>query len=335
MSKTSWVPITLFIPLLGLSTACESGEDTDRTGAGDTDDTDTDDTDTDVAEHSPGDITCQDEPGDGNWKRTLEEWVSEDGTTFTYSRPFQYCSDVPSIAQSPDGTLVSTFQYFVGRDDETTWDKVAMRKSTNGGQSWSPAEPILLNEFPEGHGRPFDPTITYDTTGEQWRLFFSMSLTGQTRLDETICTYSAASEDGLHYTFEEGERYCADGRAVIDPAVTALDDTWYYIAPSGAPQDGAHFATSTDGLNFTAAAIIPSDKHHNWTGNVVAVDGSLRFYGAESLYANGNYLWWSSSADGGVTWSDFQQTDIPAGKDPGVVRLAEGTWLLHVPTKVD
>jgi len=151
-------------------------------------------------------------------------------------------------------------------------------------------------------------------------------------LDDTFCTHSAVSDDGVAYTYESGERFCTDGRAVIDPAVGYLDGTWYYEAPRGAPQEGGHFATSTDGVTFVEGTAIPSDRNHRWTGNFVPVDGNLRFYGAEVLFPSGNFLWWSESADGGGSWSDYTRIDVPAGKDPGIVRRDDGSFILLVPT---
>jgi beta-xylosidase len=286
-----------------------------------------------LVEHDAGDIACQNESGEGPWQENLVEWFSEDGTTFTSRRTFQYCADVPSIAEHPDGTLIAVFQSFPDRSNDNIWDKIAVRMSINQEDNWSVATPIELEEFPSGAGRPFDPTITYDPEGNGWRLYFSMSLTGQRRLDGSICTHSAYSTDGRVFTYEPGTRYCAEGRAVIDPAVVVHQETWFYTAPNGAPADGAHFATSIDGLSFTAGGVLSSDKHHNWTGNLVSTSEGLRFYGAESLFTSGNFLWWASSNDAGIAWSDYQQTNIPAGKDPGVTQLHNGSWLILVPTK--
>jgi len=266
------------------------------------------------------------------WKRTLVEWRSTDGTHFTEHRTFQVCADVPSIARDGAGMMVTAFQGFEVRTDDARWDKVAVRLSRDDGETWSGLTFIDLVDFPADSVRPFDPTITYDAAGSQWRMYFSMSLGSSPILDDTFCTHSAVSDDGVAYTYESGERFCTDGRAVIDPAVGYLDGTWYYEAPRGAPQEGGHFATSTDGVTFVEGTAIPSDRNHRWTGNFVPVDGNLRFYGAEVLFPSGNFLWWSESADGGGSWSDYTRIDVPAGKDPGIVRRDDGSFILLVPT---
>jgi hypothetical protein len=81
-------------------------------------------------------------------------------------------------------------------------------------------------------------------------------------------------------------------------------------------------------------APVPSDENHAWTGNFTEVDGSLRFYGREVLLPGGNLLWWSSTSDG-HSWSGYTQTNIPAGKDPGILRLNDGSFMILVPTHME
>jgi hypothetical protein len=226
------------------------------------------------------------------------------------------------------------FQGFEDPDDDARWDHIAVRMSEDGGDNWSPVSFITRSGFPEGSGRPFDPTITWDADSEGWRMYFSLGFNGK-MLDDSVCTYSAYSMDGVDFVFEDGSRFCNDSHAVIDPAVIQIDGTWVYIAPRGAPQDGAFFATSPDGLNFDEGDAVSSDMNHNWTGNFALVDGGLRFYGGESVKPQGNFIWWASSDDKGSTWSDYTQTNIPAspyGKDPGIIQRPDGTWLMVVPT---
>lgn len=85
-------------------------------------------------------------------------------------------------------------------------------------------------------------------------------------LDSIVNTYSAVGTDGVHFRFEPGARYDHATRPVIDPAVIHSNATWLFLAPIGAPQEGAYQAISMDGLNFTSLQNIPSDNQHNWTG---------------------------------------------------------------------
>ncbi len=323
--------IPLFFVSILFLTACadeeSSPEDTHH-------DTATDPT----AEHDAGDLSChegvEDMSGQQAHEYDLVEWHSEDGTHWTEKRLFQACADVSSLASDGAGTVIVAFQNFQNRGDDSRFDKVALRRSSDGGVSWDDAEPANLIGLPPEAARPFDPTVVWDPSGSQWRLYFSMSMSGSMELDENVCTHSAVSENGVDFMYETGERFCDTGRPVIDPAVGLLDGIWYYSAPRGAPQEGAHLASSPDGLNFTAGPDVASDANHAWTGNFVEVDGVLRFYGREGLYPDGNVLWWSSTTDG-ITWSDYTQTDIPAGKDPGLLRREDGSFVILVPTPMD
>ena len=285
----------------------------------------------DAGPHNAGDTACQSVEGDGPWQRSLVEWRSKDGTFFTEHRTYQVCADVPSIASDGSGLMITAFQGFESYNDEDRWDKIGVRLSRDEGESWSDLTFIDLVSFPTGSVRPFDPTITYDVISGAWRMYFSMSLGSSTALDNTFCTHSAVSDDGITYTYEADARFCNEDRAIIDPAVGFLDGTWYFAAPRGAPQDGAFFATSPDGITLTEREPIPSDKNHNWTGNFVATGGNLRFYGAEGLFPTGNFLWWAETSYGGESWSDFTRTDVPAGKDPGIIQRSDGTFILLVP----
>ena len=299
--------------LLGSLAACVSvigdDEDTpsdDDDSAGDDDESAGGDDDSGgndaIAEHDPGDLSCHegfdDRPGTQAHEHDLIEWRSEDGTTWTEHRLFQACADVPSMARNGEGVWLVAYQSFQDRGDDSRFDKVSLRRSSDGGETWGESAPANLLGFPPEAARPFDPTITWDPAGAQWRMYFSMSMSGNLELDENVCTHSAVSENGVDFNYEAGTRFCATGGAVIDPAIGRLDGTWYYSAPRGAPQDGAHLATSNDGLAFTEGVSVPSDNNHAWTGYFVEVDGVLRFYGREVLIPSGNVLWWSRRRTG-------------------------------------
>lgn len=321
----------------GGPTADDSGGDDSPADEGGSDTASGDDSgDPDTPEeHYSGDPACHDAfetmEGIQPHEYDIVEWRSEDGTTWVEHRMFQTCADVPSIASNDEGTLFMAFQNFQDRDDDSLFDKIALRRSDDGGDTWGEVTGANLIDFPSEAGRPFDPTIVWDAAGSVWRLYFSMNSAGGTELDENVCTHSAQSENGVDFTYESGTRYCAVEGHVIDPAVVWMDGTWYYSAPRGAPQEGAHFATSADGRVFERTDPIPSDENHAWTGNMVVVDESLRFYAREVLLPDGNLIWWSSFTEG-TGWSDYVQTNIPAGKDPGIIRLADGTFMILVPT---
>jgi hypothetical protein len=256
----------------------------------------------------------------GPWNSPLRMAWSTDGRTFAPSTVFQDSSGVPCVIRWRGDSLVCVFQWFREPRTAPTWDRVAVKFSADAGVTWSEPTPIVVHGLPQRYQRPFDPTVV--VVNGRLRLYFSssdgMPVGGLTSI---VNTYSAISDDGVKYTFEPDARYDIADRPVIDPAVVFFNDLWHYSAPRGAPQEGAHHATSTDGLTFTPAAPYPSDMQHNWTGNYTRVnDTTLRFYGS------GPQLWFAESADA-MTWGPYQSTGVNGG-DPSVVALAPGRWLM-------
>ncbi len=257
------------------------------------------------------------------WKKALRIATSSDGTTFGAATVFQDSSGVPCLIRLSTGVLVTAFQWFPAPQYGPGWDSIAVKFSTDNGLSWSSPTSTNFSGIPRGYRRPFDPTIV-ETDAGQIRMFFSSGI-GMGPLDANVNTYSAISNDGINYIFENNARFDVLNKEVIDPACVKFKGLWHYTAPIGAPQDGAYHATSTDGLNFTPLANIPSDMQHNFTGNLmVNSSNEMRFYGS-----SGNALWWASTTDG-TNWSGFTNTNVmpSAGGDPAVVKLPNGTYIM-------
>ncbi|MFH1161604.1 MAG: T9SS type A sorting domain-containing protein [bacterium] len=96
---------------------------------------------------------------------------------------------------------------------------------------------------------------------------------------------------------------------------------WHYLAPIGAPQEGAFHFISGNGLQFNSTPNIPSDPQHNWTGNLmIENDNEMRFYGC------GPCIWYRSTPDGGQCLPPVN-TNIHGG-DPGVVKTGPGHYVM-------
>jgi hypothetical protein len=266
----------------------------------------------------PGDRPPQ-PPRGGPWEHDLMARRGADGSQFDAEEIFQAAAGVPSVIRDGKGRLIAAFQWFPERPSPH-FDRVAVRISTNGGQSWGKPEPIEIEGLPERYTRPFDPTLALLPDG-RIRIYFSSNPTGRMSLDGNTATYSAISKDGVRYTFEPGARFAVPGRIVIDCAVLRLGDQWHYTAPIGRPEDGAYHAVSKDGLTFTRQAEIPSVEGVNWTGNLVAYEEGMRFYGGSR-----RGLWWAFSRDG-VQWSRPTFLSVRGG-DPAVVAVSKGKYLL-------
>jgi hypothetical protein len=259
--------------------------------------------------------------GSPPWERPLKIAGSSDGITFTPPAVFQDSAGVPSAVKWKGDTIACVFQWFRQPMNSPTWDRVAVKFSYDNGFSWSQPVPVIVNGIPPNYQRPFDPTLVV-INSDSMRIFFSSSDGMPTAgLDSTINTYSAVTTDGINYTFEPGARFDHPTNRVIDPAVIIFNGQWNYLAPIGAPQDGAFHCTSQDGLTFTQQADYSSDPMHNWTGNFLEESSSeLRFYGS------GQLLWFNTTSDG-FNWNGYTNTNLTGG-DPTVVKAGLNAYLI-------
>ncbi|NUO02377.1 MAG: T9SS type A sorting domain-containing protein [Saprospiraceae bacterium] len=262
-------------------------------------------------------ITAQSNPP---WRRPLMTATSTDGITFDAPVIFQDSSGVPSVIKWKGDTLVCVFQWFRLPVGSASWDRVAVKYSYDNGLTWTTPQPIQIAGFPPNYQRPFDPTLAV-LSADSMRLYFSSSVgLPPMGLDASINTYSAVTTDGLHYAFEPEPRVDVADNKVIDPAVIRFNQSWHYIAPIGAPQQGAYHFVSPDGIHFSQVANIPSDNAHNWTGNYMLNNNELRFYGS------GPMIWYNSTGNGGV-WNGFVATNLNGG-DPSVVQVAPNHYVI-------
>lgn len=259
-------------------------------------------------------------PPGGPWEQDVLLYTSHDGTTFQEAGTFEPYAGVPCVIQDAKGRLLAVFQWFP-MDDQKAFDHVAVKISTDSGKTWSTPQSIIVSGYPSDLIRPFDPTLVLLEDGK-FRIYFSGNQKGpQNRPGIAVPkTYSALSDDGINYIFEEGIRFTVSGKPVVDPALAKLGDTWHYYSPIG-PNQGFYHATSKDGLNFKREADITTLG--DGIGNVVAYQDGIRFYAGSR-----RGLWWSFSKNG-FDWEKPVMTGIKGG-DPGVV-WAEKNKLLLIP----
>jgi hypothetical protein len=262
---------------------------------------------------------AQSQPGGGPWEHDLLLYRSADGEAWTRAGTFVEAGGVPSLIRLAGGRLLAAFQWFPQEDAEH-FDRVAVKWSDDGGETWTEPQPVRVEGLPVGFQRPFDPTLTQLADGHI-RLYFSCGPRRQGGLDEGVATYSALSADGIDYAFEPGARFWTIGRPVIDCAVARTGDRWHYCAPIGRPEEGAYCATSADGLSFARLRDLPAEAGQNWTGNLLTGGDGLRFYGTSP-----RGVWWAESKNG-VEWTPPRYTSVRGG-DPAVAQTSQGDWLL-------
>jgi hypothetical protein len=132
-------------------------------------------------------------PGSNPWERDLMIRSSNDGNSFGPERLFSRASGVPSIVRDQRGRLIAALQWFP-QNDPANWDRVAVKISQDGGNTWSEPQPIRVQDFPEGFSRPFDPTLAVLDDG-RIRIYFSSNPNGRQTLEAGVATFSAISND--------------------------------------------------------------------------------------------------------------------------------------------
>ncbi len=267
----------------------------------------------------------QGEEGNGPWNNSLElTWMDGEGEVLSEGETLVEAGGVPSLIEDSEGRLIAAFQWFDCEDAET-FDKVAVSFSEDQGESWSDPEPIEIANFPEGYQRPFDPTLVLLEDG-RIRIYYTSNSKGMSTFGPDTNIYSALSEDGIHYTFEEGERFDLEEDAAFDSAVGYWNGLWHLTTPKndGVPSSGeAHHGTSEDGLAFEVLDPIQLEEKMNWTGNFLAKADGLYFYGTPGPNSKGN---WFTKTEDGETWSPAEIMESSAG-DPGVVCIEEDRCL--------
>jgi len=242
---------------------------------------------------------------------------------------------VPTLARLADGRLLAAFQHFP-RDDRAAFDRVAASYSSDQGRSWSPPQAIRIHDIDPDLARPFDPTLVVLPDG-RIRIYFTSNRRSGPRFG-TPEIYSAISSDGLTYRFEPGVRFAIAGRRVIDSAVAIHEGQFHLIVPDngmeelgdirgsdrhGPAEGSGYHAVSRDGLRFERQPDIRLPVRGRWLGNLVSDGGRLVFFGT------GPGPWPVMSADGHGWQAATTNIAVP-GADPGVVRLADGSWLFVV-----
>lgn len=134
--------------------------------------------------------------------------------------------------------------------------------------------------------------------------------------------YSAVSQDGVHFTQEQGVRFTYDG-INTDPDVFRVGDRWVMLASQGRRQI---LATSDDGLTFTYQGEVDMGGSVSSTFPIAGV--------LTTFYCDDRGGISAAQTKDGATWSQGQpvlRNDNPLKEmlcDPTVVQLPNGTYKL-------
>ena len=280
----------------------------------------------DPAAQSYQEICVRGEEKKGPWNNDLlMTWLDENGSPKQDDEIFVEAGGVPTLIQDADNRLIAAFQWFPC-DDSTAFDQIAVSISSDNGASWGDPKVISIEDYPEDFLRPYDPTLTLLSDGQIRLYFTSFSMAEKGQLSNI---YSAISDDGLNFVFEEGARFDLSDAAAYDSAVGYWNGLWHLITPKNedGPTGEAYHATSTDGLEFETLAPIDLSEDINWTGNFYAKNDAIFFYGTPGRLSDGSVNNWFTFSTDGETWSAPESLDINFG-DPALVCIENNSCLV-------
>jgi len=181
---------------------------------------------------------------------------------------------VPCFSYGNTGELIQMFQWFPNGD--SSLDFIARRVSTDQGETWSEIQAIQWVGGPKGHSTQADPSLVL-LKDDSWRLYFTCDIDAAGK--ELPMTYSAISDDGLTFTWEDWDdpRMSLLGSGLLDPSVIYFEGQYHFFAPVPGQSNGSIYATSPDGFTFTQQDNIVVDG--KFLGNPSIVDGKLYFFG--------------------------------------------------------
>lgn len=268
-------------------------------------------------------IAENEEPGSwvpdtkGPWDGSLYVATSSDGLTFDKGIFVINQSGVPNLLKQDDGTLILLSQYF-SYEDKDMFDAIVYSVSEDNGKTWTAPHKITFEGLPaplDDQKKPMDPTLV-KTEDDSLRLYFTYHAKGAKK----PALYSATAADGditSSFVVEETPALSVDGN-LLDPAVVFFDGSWHHYTWQMESDENYH-SLSDDGLSFSLEENInlPMD----FLGQVIAVDGGLRFYGT----GKGGVV--SAFSSDGYTWEIDDGTRIQ-GADPGIQQLGDGTYVM-------
>ncbi|MBI4100235.1 hypothetical protein HY439_00640 [Candidatus Microgenomates bacterium] len=270
-------------------------------------------------------------PGEnGPWVMRLMSATSRDGLNFTRTNKIiTDQGDVPDLAVDKNGRI---YLYYVGWTVEDDQNKSAVAISEDNGKTWI-YKKLGLTGFEGGMASAVDPDIQILEDGT-----FRLYVTSDPEDGQGPRTYYAEGESGINFT-KVGVAFSGSGRFVLDPSTLRTLSGWHFFAGGTGPEKGWH-ATSTDGKTFTQQQykeFVKDGKGYIFA-NAIAIPGGYRAYAFDnrtivSFFSTDGEDW---VAEDGVrlTLDPSSQLETGVLKDPAVVELLDGSYLMVYVTKI-
>lgn len=265
---------------------------------------------------------------------------SEDGLTFTDSGTvFLQRAAGPDLVELSRGQLLALFDY-AGGDDPADPTMIAVSRSRDSGQSWSPARPIRLKGAMAKALRARHGDLVPMPSG-RFRLYFSSvkrvgrDAKHRTGSSGTMLIGSAVTLNGIDYHVDGRTRIRLRGTGDVHPVVGRLSPSagvgtrfHLYVArlhektvETDDPRASAHHFVSRDGRRF-ARLRTARTPGAGFVGSIIATDSGLR-----AFVSSGRGIG-SLTSRNGRDWVAQAGLRLASGWDPAVVRLKDGSYLM-------
>ncbi len=264
-------------------------------------------------------------------RRRLMTATSTDGLAFTRSNTVVTDqANVPDMVMDADGTL---YLYYAGWTVGDRNNTAAVAISKDQGATWIFYQVDIGTTGKMMHSS--DPDVVLLDNGT-FRLFSTFNLPNS----QDTGIFVSESTDGIH--FKEASVAFQSTPPALDSNTALLGDIWHMWTLAGKTLE-SHHATSTDGLTFTQKekTTYLNSKQPQVMSNILAIDGGgYRMYGfnpgqgdIRSFTSPDGQTW---TAETGVrltidTTSSFESEYV---KDPAVIKLLDGTYLMVYVTQI-
>ncbi len=272
-----------------------------------------------------------DGPDDDNpWNSRLLSATSIDGLIWT--RTNQVIADqanVPSAVYKDERIFLYHVTWY-----ESFRNSAVVAISEDNGENWVFKE-VVVDGIEEGMRPAVDPDVVLLDTG-QFRMYFTSEKPGVGYPE----IFSAVSDDGVHFSLEEGVRFSSthNGQFVIDPVVLSIEGIWHLYALYLDGSSGIFHASSDDGLRFIEEDAL---QEKGILSNPLYMDEVYRFYGfthTDNKELKHSFEIYSWTSEDGFTWTIEQGTRLEYDeensleknfvKDPAVIQLQDGSYMM-------
>ncbi|MBI3136270.1 MAG: exo-alpha-sialidase [Bacteroidetes bacterium] len=253
--------------------------------------------------------------------------TSADGLTFTTTgNVVTDQANVPDLIYKDD----KLFLYYTGWNMGTTQNATSCAVSADNGQTWA-FNHCNFTGFGAGI-KPVDPDAILLENGNI-RMFATTDISGKR------CVLCYESTDGINFTFTDTAAYSSSDH-IFDSNTFQLNGQWHMYAANAVNTEHWHL-TSSNGINFSVQGsyIFADGTDQHFISNGYVTGSSYRIMSA----FNPNQNLKSFTTADGVNWTidtgyrlvfGGSSSEVSYLKDPAVVKLPDGTYLMVYTTRM-